>query len=44
MTVSYVERDQADADTLAFYDKAEARFDEYLDLDDSGFLEAPVAD
>ena len=27
MTVSYVERTQADSETTAFYDKAEDRFD-----------------
>ncbi len=26
MSVSYVERDQADAETIAFYDKSEDRF------------------
>lgn len=32
MTVSYVERDQADAATLAFYDKAEDRFKALLNI------------
>lgn len=32
MTVSYVERDQADAVTLAFYDRSEARFQALLNI------------
>lgn len=32
MSVSYVERDQADAETLAFYDKAEAQFQALLNI------------
>jgi len=32
MSVSYVEREQAGAETLAFYDKAEERFQALLDL------------
>ena len=32
MAVSYVERDQANAETLAFYDKAEARFEMLLNI------------
>ncbi len=32
MTVSYVERDQADTQTLAFYDKAEERFEMLLNI------------
>ena len=32
MTVSYVERDQADSETLAFYDKAEERFQMLLNI------------
>lgn len=32
MTVSYVERDQADAETLAFYDKAQERFEMLLNI------------
>ncbi|MDH3221373.1 MAG: carboxymuconolactone decarboxylase family protein [Gammaproteobacteria bacterium] len=32
MSVSYVERDQADAETLAFYDKAEERFQALLNI------------
>lgn len=32
MSVSYVERDQADAETLAFYDKAEERFQMLLNI------------
>lgn len=32
MTVSYVERDQADAATLAFYDRAEERFKALLNI------------
>lgn len=32
MTVSYVERDQADATTLAFYDRSEARFQALLNI------------
>ena len=32
MTVSYVERDQADAPTLAFYDAAEERFQALLNI------------
>ncbi|WP_282610749.1 carboxymuconolactone decarboxylase family protein [Pelagibius sp. Alg239-R121] len=32
MTVSYVEREQADAATLAFYDKAEDRFQALLNI------------
>ncbi len=32
MTVSYVERDQADSETLAFYDKAEERFTMLLNI------------
>lgn len=32
MTVSYVERDQANPETLAFYDKAEARFEMLLNI------------
>lgn len=32
MSVSYVERDQADAETLAFYDKAEDRFQALLNI------------
>ncbi len=32
MTVSYVERDQADAATLAFYDAAEERFQALLNI------------
>lgn len=32
MTVSYVEREQADAETLAFYDKAEDRFEMLLNI------------
>lgn len=32
MTVSYVERDQADATTIAFYDKAEAQFQALLNI------------
>lgn len=32
MTVSYVERDQADAITLAFYDRSEARFQALLNI------------
>ena len=32
MTVSYVERDQANAETLAFYDKAEGRFEMLLNI------------
>ncbi|MCK5362028.1 MAG: carboxymuconolactone decarboxylase family protein [Gammaproteobacteria bacterium] len=32
MAVSYVEREQADAETLAFYDKAEARFEMLLNI------------
>lgn len=32
MTVSYVERDQADAQTLAFYDRAEERFQALLNI------------
>ncbi|MDZ4096117.1 MAG: carboxymuconolactone decarboxylase family protein [Paracoccaceae bacterium] len=32
MTVSYVERDQADAETLAFYDKSEGRFQALLNI------------
>ncbi len=32
MTVSYVERDQADSETLAFYDKAEERFEMLLNI------------
>ncbi|MDH3666845.1 MAG: carboxymuconolactone decarboxylase family protein [Paracoccaceae bacterium] len=32
MTVSYVERDQADAETTAFYDKAEDRFKALLNI------------
>ncbi len=32
MTVSYVEREQADATTIAFYDKAEERFQALLNI------------
>ena len=32
MTVSYVERDQADAETLKFYDRAEERFQALLNI------------
>jgi AhpD family alkylhydroperoxidase len=32
MTVSYVERDNANAETLVFYDKAEARFEMLLNI------------
>ncbi len=32
MSVSYVERDQADSETLAFYDKAEGRFEMLLNI------------
>ncbi len=32
MAVSYVERDQANAETLAFYDKAEGRFEMLLNI------------
>jgi AhpD family alkylhydroperoxidase len=32
MTVSYVEREQATPETLAFYDKAEARFEMLLNI------------
>jgi len=32
MTVSYVERDQADAETLAFYDKSQGRFEMLLNI------------
>lgn len=32
MTVSYVERDKADAEALAFYDKSEARFQALLNI------------
>ena len=32
MSVSYVERDQADSETLAFYDKAEERFQMLLNI------------
>ncbi|MCP4327982.1 MAG: carboxymuconolactone decarboxylase family protein [Alphaproteobacteria bacterium] len=32
MSVSYVEREQASAETLAFYDKAEARFEMLLNI------------
>ena len=32
MTVSYVERDQADAPTLVFYDAAEERFQALLNI------------
>lgn len=32
MTVSYVERDKANAETLAFYDKAEGRFEMLLNI------------
>ena len=32
MSVSYVERDQADAETTAFYDKAEAQFQALLNI------------
>lgn len=32
MTVSYVERDQANAETLAFYDKAQGRFEMLLNI------------
>ena len=32
MSVSYVERDQANAETLAFYDKAEGRFEMLLNI------------
>lgn len=32
MSVSYVERDKADATTLAFYDKSEARFQALLNI------------
>ena len=32
MSVSYVERDQADAETIAFYDKAEDRFQALLNI------------
>ncbi len=32
MTISYVERDQADAATTAFYDKAEGRFEMLLNI------------
>jgi hypothetical protein len=32
MTVSYVERTQANAETRAFYDKAEARFEMLLNI------------
>jgi len=32
MSVSYVQRDQADAETLAFYDKAEGRFQALLNI------------
>ena len=32
MSVSYVERDQASAETLAFYDKAEDRFKALLNI------------
>ena len=32
MTVSYVERDQADAGTLEFYDRAEERFQALLNI------------
>ena len=32
MTVSYVERDRANAETLAFYDKAEGRFEMLLNI------------
>jgi len=32
MTVSYVEREQANAETKAFYDKAEARFEMLLNI------------
>ncbi|PKQ13498.1 MAG: hypothetical protein CVT70_03525 [Alphaproteobacteria bacterium HGW-Alphaproteobacteria-1] len=32
MTVSYVERDQANPETLAFYDRAEARFQALLNI------------
>jgi AhpD family alkylhydroperoxidase len=32
MTVSYVEREQANAETLAFYDKAEDRFEMLLNI------------
>jgi AhpD family alkylhydroperoxidase len=32
MAVSYVEREQADAETLAFYDRAEARFEMLLNI------------
>jgi AhpD family alkylhydroperoxidase len=32
MTVSYVEREQANAEALAFYDKAEARFEMLLNI------------
>ncbi len=32
MNVSYVERDQADAETIAFYEKAEGRFQALLNI------------
>ena len=32
MSVSYVERDQANAETLAFYDKSEDRFQALLNI------------
>jgi hypothetical protein len=32
MTVSYVERDQANPETIAFYDKAKDRFEMLLNI------------